>query len=71
MYLILGSCVVLIGTRSMDLSMLQIQNSRERERQDWEALFREADPRFKFLGVEQPQGSKLAFIEASWEGLED
>lgn len=47
--------------------MLQIQNSRERERQDWEHLFKEADPSFKFLGVQQPEGSKLAFIEASWE----
>lgn len=51
----------------MDLSMLQIQNSRERERQDWEQLFKEADPRFEFLGVQQPAGSKLAFIEARWE----
>jgi hypothetical protein len=51
----------------MDLAMLQVQNSRERERGDWETLFREADPRFKFLGVEQPRGSKLALIEARWE----
>lgn len=50
--------------------MLQIQNSRERERQDWETLFKEADPRFKFLGVQQPRGSKLAIIQASWEPTE-
>ncbi|EPE27494.1 S-adenosyl-L-methionine-dependent methyltransferase [Glarea lozoyensis ATCC 20868] len=53
--------------RSMDLAMLQIQNSRERELQDWETLFVKADPRFKFLGVTQPKGSKLAIIEAIWE----
>jgi len=47
--------------------MLQVQNSREREHQDWGHLFKEADPRFKFLGVQQPPGSKLAFIEAGWE----
>ncbi|TVY81049.1 O-methyltransferase gsfB, partial [Lachnellula suecica] len=55
--------------RSMDLSMLQIQNAREREEQDWKSLFKEADARFKFEGVQQPQGSKLAFIQASWESV--
>ena len=54
----------------MDLSMLQIQNSRERETQDWEDLFKDADPRFKFLGIQQPQGSKLAIIQAIWEPAE-
>ena len=51
----------------MDLSMLTILNSRERERQDWQGLFERADPRFRFLGVTQPLGSKLAIIEASWQ----
>jgi hypothetical protein len=47
--------------------MLQIQNSKEREVQDWEILFKEADSRFRFVGVKQPRGSKLAIIEAIWE----
>ncbi|KUJ13969.1 putative O-methyltransferase [Mollisia scopiformis] len=53
--------------RSMVLSMLQILNAREREKQDWEDVFKLADPRFKFLGIQQPQESRLAFIEAIWE----
>ena len=43
-------------------------NSKERGRDDWAELFREADERFQFLGVQTPPGSQLSFIEASWEG---
>ncbi|CAG8978171.1 hypothetical protein HYALB_00011487 [Hymenoscyphus albidus] len=53
--------------RALDLTMLTIQNSREREAHDWKALFEQADPRFKFQGIKQPMGSELAFILASWE----
>jgi len=51
----------------MDLAMLQIQNSREREVQDWRALLEEADSRFRIVGLNQPRGSKLAIIEAIWD----
>lgn len=43
-------------------------NSRERGRDDWAELFREADDRFRFLGVQNPPSSQMSFIEASWEG---
>ena len=52
----------------MDLSMLELQNSRERELEDWAALFVQADARFRFLGGQQPAGSKLWIMEAIWEG---
>lgn len=52
--------------RSMDLTMLEIQNSRERELDEWAVLFREADSRFEFLGGTQPTGSRLWILKARW-----
>ena len=54
--------------RSMDLTMLELQNSRERELDDWAKLFEEADPRFTFKGGKQPAGANLWILEAVWEG---
>jgi len=53
----------------MDLAMLEMQNARERELDDWAALFHEADSRFEFLGGEQPAGSRLWILKARWNGL--
>ena len=47
--------------------MLSLNNSRERDRDDWEMLFREADERFRIVNVNVPQGSALAIVEAKWE----
>lgn len=52
----------------MDLTMLELQNARERELQDWKDLFTLADERFKFVGVVMPPGSNLAIITAEWQG---
>jgi hypothetical protein len=54
--------------RSMDLTMLELQNSRERELEDWAKLFEEADARFRFLGGKQPRGANIWILEAVWEG---
>ncbi|KAI9646018.1 hypothetical protein NHQ30_005456 [Ciborinia camelliae] len=54
--------------RSMDLAMLELQNARERELNDWAKLFEEADPRFRFKGGKQPAGANLWILEAVWEG---
>ncbi|PQE06932.1 6-hydroxytryprostatin B O-methyltransferase protein [Rutstroemia sp. NJR-2017a WRK4] len=54
--------------RSMDLTMLELQNSRERELEDWAKLFEKADPRFIFKGGKQPAGANLWILEAVWEG---
>ena len=53
--------------RGMDLTMLSILNARERDADDWESLFKEADPRFKFHGVKRSTGSNLAIMEAIWD----
>ena len=50
----------------MDVSMLTIQNSQERDQDDWISLFSRADERFKFLGIKHPKGSHLSIIEFSW-----
>lgn len=46
--------------------MLTLHNARERERGDWEVLFREADERFGNVKVWAPAGSIFAIIEAEW-----
>ena len=53
--------------RSSDLGMMFMLNAKERGRDDWAELFRSADERFRFLGVETPPGTQEAFIEACWE----
>ena len=50
----------------MDMIMLSLFNARERERADWEALFAEADPRFRPVSVWVPEGATLAIVEAVW-----
>ncbi|KAI3325057.1 S-adenosyl-L-methionine-dependent methyltransferase [Xylariaceae sp. AK1471] len=54
--------------RSMDLTMTEIQNSREREVDDWARLLKTADIRFEFLEAKQPPGSNLWLVVAEWKG---
>ncbi|MCJ1382875.1 hypothetical protein MMC17_005988 [Xylographa soralifera] len=54
--------------RAFDLFMKQLQNSKERDHDDWRLLFERADPRFKFLGVTSPPAFGLSIIEAVWNG---
>lgn len=46
--------------------MLSILNARERDADEWESLFAEADPRFEVQDVKRPNGSNLAIMEAIW-----
>ena len=48
--------------------MLTLCNARERDRADWEMLFKQADNRFRFVDAVVPEGSSLAIIEAVWQG---
>lgn len=48
--------------------MMTLSNARERDRDDWEMLFKQADERFQFAGAFVPEGSSLAIIEARWHG---
>jgi hypothetical protein len=52
--------------RYLDLVMLSLFNSREREKADWENLFREADERFAEIKIWTPERSSFAIIEATW-----
>ncbi|KAH9884618.1 S-adenosyl-L-methionine-dependent methyltransferase [Xylariomycetidae sp. FL2044] len=52
--------------RAVDLTMAEIQNSHEREVQDWIALFRLADKRFEFKEAKQPEGSILWILTVEW-----
>ena len=53
--------------RTMDLSMLELHNGKERDADDWEQLFRDCDSRFKFLGTTRVPGSRFGIVEAKWE----
>ena len=46
--------------------MLTLQNSKERDAGEWEGLFQEADPRFKFVGIRKLLGPS-SLIEAEWQ----
>lgn len=52
----------------MDVTMLEIGNAKERDLDEWKALFEQADQRFEFKGMQQPPGSSLAILEATWGG---
>ncbi|KAL2071765.1 hypothetical protein VTL71DRAFT_13000 [Oculimacula yallundae] len=56
------------ASRNLDICMMVAMNAKEREEGDWEALFQKADPRFKYLGAKQPEGSRMSLIEAEWTG---
>ena len=54
--------------RNLDICMMVAMNAKEREEGDWEALFKKADARFKYLGARRPKGSRMSLIEAEWTG---
>jgi hypothetical protein len=58
-------------SRGLDMVMKCFTNAKERDFDEWAALFAMADPRFKFLGVRTPVGSKASFIEAEWRLIEE
>ncbi|CAF9907146.1 MAG: hypothetical protein ALECFALPRED_003076 [Alectoria fallacina] len=53
--------------RAMDMIMLSLFNSREREKEDWQSIFQQADARFTNVKVWVPEGATLAIIEATLE----
>ncbi|KAL4902137.1 hypothetical protein BDW74DRAFT_186935 [Aspergillus multicolor] len=54
--------------REMDLWMLTLCNSREREEADWRELFSKADSRFAYAEVKiwTPLGAAMSIIEIVW-----
>jgi len=59
---------LLTHPRDLDMIMLADHNSCEPTAADWEKLFVAADPRFKLLGVQQPELSTMAAVEVEWAG---
>lgn len=52
----------------MDLTMTEIQNSHEREVDDWAKLFELASPGFDFQFANLPNGANLWMLVAVWKG---
>ncbi|PYH29219.1 O-methyltransferase [Aspergillus neoniger CBS 115656] len=49
--------------RNVDVTMLQMLNTQERSREDWEGVIALADKRLKVLGIHRPEGSWDSIIE--------
>ncbi|KAI1206848.1 S-adenosyl-L-methionine-dependent methyltransferase [Annulohypoxylon truncatum] len=54
-------------TRTLDIAMMALFNSVERDLKDWKELFRMADPQLKLVNVTSPIGSALAVMELALE----
>ncbi len=67
-YVVADHCAANIAelAREMDMIMLTLFNSRDRERHEWVRLFGQTDPRFRDVKAWVPDGSSLAIIEATW-----
>ena len=48
--------------------MLAFHNGKERDKDDFVELLREADVRFHLEAIRQPAGSRLSLIEILWSG---
>ena len=53
---------------SMDMIQLSIGNGRERQKSDWEELFRIADARFKLVDAYLPEDAALGIVHVIWRG---
>ncbi|KAH6604131.1 o-methyltransferase [Trichoderma cornu-damae] len=58
--------------RNMDMIMGTLFNAQEREEWEFCELFKAADPRFEFKGVQRVENCKMSVIEAVWneQGLD-
>ncbi|KAI0020335.1 S-adenosyl-L-methionine-dependent methyltransferase [Xylariomycetidae sp. FL0641] len=54
-------------SRILDISMMSLYNSAERDLDDWKVLFREVDPELKLINVTKPPGSSLSIMELGLE----
>lgn len=49
--------------------MMTLFNAREREKDEWIQLLRDADVRFRFVNAKRPEVGTMGFILAEWEDL--
>ena len=54
--------------RHMDILMLQLLNSYQRDEDEWKKLFLHADARFEYLGNRRMPGATQSIIEVIWKG---
>ena len=47
--------------------MKSLANAKERDAEEWKALFEAADARFKFQPIIKPPGMRMAIMEAIWD----
>lgn len=47
--------------------MLTLCNSRGRDRDDWDMIFKKADDCFRLVKAHVPNGSSLGIVEAVWD----
>ena len=52
--------------RALDMEMLSLFNSHERDADAWASLFKQADERFIVVGVTVPSGAESGIVEARW-----
>jgi hypothetical protein len=52
----------------MDLAMISLFNSYERDTDDWHDLFIQADPRFRLVSIHEVKDSYRCLIEVVWMG---
>lgn len=52
----------------MDMTMLSLYNSRERDRDDWVDLFHQADSRLRLVEIHVFPESDSGIIEFEWSG---
>lgn len=52
----------------MEMLMLSLYNARERDRDAWADLFKQADNRYVVVDVQMPTGSDSGIVEARWIG---
>jgi hypothetical protein len=54
----------------VDITMLQMCNSKMKTVDAFKSLFRRADERFHYISFTKPEGSMLGLLEFAWDALE-
>lgn len=51
----------------MHIMMISLMNGKERDLDEWKALFEQVDSHFEWNGEMRPDGCKLWTIKAAWK----
>ena len=50
----------------MDIGMLQLLNSQQRDADEFKELLAKADPRFRLVEIRKPPGGMQSIVEIMW-----